>query len=42
MHIFSLLAQDPEYLKLQEIPVSNNGKWNLVKNGVVDEDFKFK
>ncbi len=42
VHIFSLLAQDPEYLKLQEIPVSNNGKWNLVKNGVVDEDFKFK
>ncbi len=39
VHIFSLLAQDPEYLKLREISVSNKGKWDLVINGVVNKDF---
>lgn len=42
VHIFSLLAQNPEYLNLQEIPVSNFfNKKDLVVNGTVNENLGF-
>lgn len=38
IQIFSLLAQDPEYLKLQKIPVSRYEVLDVIVNGIINED----
>lgn len=42
VHIFSILAHDPEYIKLQEIPVSRFPQGNIVVNGKINNNFSFK
>lgn len=37
IHIFSLLAQNPAYLELQKIPVSNHKGKVVVTNGIINE-----
>lgn len=39
IHIFSLLAQDPDYLKLQKVPVSHYGNRIFVENGIINKDY---
>lgn len=51
MHIFSLLAQNPQYMTLQNIPISYYFFYHpgnktdkgipLIVNGVVDDNFNF-
>lgn len=40
VHIFSLLAQNPEYIKLQEIPISILGNHTFVKNGKINDELQ--
>ncbi len=41
IHLFSILAQQPEYTQLQEMPESNFWGKSLVINGIINENVEF-